>query len=212
MINTIDVFTQNSIRIRDERKTIYIDPFKMQEVHHDADLIFITHDHFDHFSPEDIEKVSKSGTVLIVPEKMKTKAAEVSNLVGRIETVRPNDSYTIEGISFDTVRAYNNLKPFHPKSANWVGYIIESGGKRVYIAGDTDATKDAREVKCDVALVPVGGTYTMDAKKAAELINTIKPEIAIPVHYGGIVGKAEDAETFKAHVAPPVEVQIKMLY
>ena len=184
----------------------------MQEVHHDADLIFITHDHFDHFSPEDIEKVSKSGTVLIVPEKMKTKAAEVSNLVGRIETVRPNESYTIEGISFDTVRAYNNLKPFHPKSANWVGYIIESGGKRVYIAGDTDATKDAREVKCDVALVPVGGTYTMDAKKAAELINTIKPEIAIPVHYGGIVGKAEDAETFKAHVAPPVEVQIKMLY
>ena len=212
MINTIDVFTQNSIRIRDERKTIYIDPFKMQEVHHDADLIFITHDHFDHFSPEDIGKVSKSGTVLIVPEKMKTKAAEVSNLVGRIETVRPNESYTIEGISFDTVRAYNNLKPFHPKSANWVGYIIESGGKRVYIAGDTDATKDAREVKCDVALVPVGGTYTMDAKKAAELINTIKPEVAIPVHYGGIVGKAEDAETFKAHVKPPVEVQIKMLY
>ena len=143
MTNTIDVFTQNSIRIRDERKTIYIDPFKIQEVHHDADLIFITHDHFDHFSPEDIAKVSKPGTVLIVPEKMKTKAAEVADLVGRIETVSPNMSYTIEGISFETVRAYNNLKPFHPKRADWVGYIIESGGKRVYIAGDTDLTKDA---------------------------------------------------------------------
>ncbi|MEE3437614.1 MAG: MBL fold metallo-hydrolase, partial [Lachnospiraceae bacterium] len=97
MTNTIDVFTQNSIRIRDERKMIYIDPFKIQEVHHDADLIFITHDHFDHFSPEDIAKVSQPGTVLIVPEKMKTKAAEVADLVGRIETVSPNMSYTIEG-------------------------------------------------------------------------------------------------------------------
>lgn len=212
MTNTIDVFTQNSIRIRDERKTIYIDPFKIQEVHHDADLIFITHDHFDHFSPEDIAKVSQPGTVLIVPEKMKTKAAEVADLVGRIETVSPNMSYTIEGISFETVRAYNNLKPFHPKRADWVGYIIESGGKRVYIAGDTDLTKDAREVKCDVALVPVGGTYTMDAKKAAELVNLIKPEVAIPVHYGGTVGTREDAEVFRAYVEPPVEVQVKMLF
>lgn len=212
MTNTIDVFTQNSIRIRDERKTIYIDPFKIQEVHHDADLIFITHDHYDHFSPEDIGKVSCSGSVLIVPEKMKTKASEVADLVGRIETVSPNMSYTIEGISFETVRAYNNLKPFHPKRADWVGYIIESGGKRIYIAGDTDLTKDAREVKCDVALVPVGGTYTMDAKKAAELVNIIKPEVAIPVHYGGIVGTREDAEVFREHVEPPVEVQVKMLF
>ena len=212
MTNTIDVFTQNSIRIRDERKTIYIDPFKIQEVHHDADLIFITHDHYDHFSPEDIGKVSCSGSVLIVPEKMKTKAAEVADLVGRIETVSPNMSYTIEGISFETVRAYNNLKPFHPKRADWVGYIIESGGKRIYIAGDTDLTKDAREVKCDVALVPVGGTYTMDAKKAAELVNIIKPEVAIPVHYGGIVGTREDAEVFRERVEPPVEVQVKMLF
>jgi L-ascorbate metabolism protein UlaG (beta-lactamase superfamily) len=143
---------------------------------------------------------------------MKTNASEVADLVGRIKTVSPNMSYTIEGISFETVRAYNNLKPFHPKRADWVGYIIESGGKRVYIAGDTDLTKDAREVKCDVALVPVGGTYTMDAKKAAELVNIIKPEVAIPVHYGGIVGTREDAEVFRAHVEPPVEVQVKMLF
>ncbi len=210
MTSCIDVFIQNSIRIRDDKKTLYIDPFKMPEAPHDADLIFVTHDHYDHFSPEDIAKVSREGTVLIVPEKMKTKAAEVSALVSRIETVSPNGSYTVEGVSFETVRAYNNLKPFHPKSADWVGYIISAGGKRIYIAGDTDLTKDTRDVVCDVALVPIGGTYTMDAKKAAELINIIQPEIAIPVHYGSIVGKKEDAEVFRAHVKPPVQVVEKI--
>lgn len=210
MTSCIDVFIQNCIRIRDDQKTLYIDPFKMPEAPHDADLIFVTHDHYDHFSPEDIAKVSREGTVLIVPEKMKTKAAEAAALVSRIETVSPNGSYTIEGVSFDTVRAYNNLKPFHPKSADWVGYIISAGGKRIYIAGDTDLTKDIRDVVCDIALVPIGGTYTMDAKKAAELINILKPEIAIPTHYGSIVGKKEDAAVFRAHVKPPVQVVEKI--
>ncbi len=210
MINNIDVFIQNSIRIRADGTTLYIDPFKLQEAPHDADLIFITHDHYDHFSREDIEKVSRPGAVLIAPEKMKTKADEVLGIVSRIETVRPGGSYTVEGISFETVSAYNNLKPFHPKSAEWVGYIIKAGGKRIYIAGDTDLTKEIRDVKCDIALVPIGGTYTMDAKKAAELINILKPEIAVPVHYGSIVGKKEDAEVFRKLVKPPVQVVIKI--
>ncbi|MCR5294955.1 MAG: MBL fold metallo-hydrolase [Lachnospiraceae bacterium] len=212
MVENIDVFTQNSIRIRDNGKIIYIDPFHMQETPRDADLILITHDHYDHFSPEDIAKVSRGDSVLVVPEKMKSKAAEAAALTGRIETVSPNQSYTIAGVSFDTVRAYNNLKPFHPKSADWVGYILKIDGKRIYIAGDTDFTKDARDAACDIALVPIGGTYTMDAKKAAELINFLQPKIAIPVHYGGIVGRKEDAEIFKSLVKPPVEVVLKMRY
>lgn len=210
MIENIEVFTQNSIRIRTENKNVYIDPFQMKETPKDADFILITHDHYDHFSPEDIEKTAGSETILIVPEKMAGKAKEVSGLVGRIITVIPGESREVEGLKFETIPAYNILKPFHPKSAGWVGYILLIGDKRIYIAGDTDATKEAKAVRCDVALVPIGGTYTMDAKQAAELVNTIRPEAAIPVHYGSIVGKKEDAEVFAANVKEPMRVEVKI--
>jgi L-ascorbate metabolism protein UlaG (beta-lactamase superfamily) len=118
------------------------------------------------------------------------------NLVGRILTVKPGVYREVEDLEFETVPAYNLLKPFHPKGAEWVGYILRIDGKRIYIAGDTDETKEAKAVKCDIALVPIGGTYTMDAKKAAELVNTIRPEVAIPTHYGSIVGKPRN-RTFK---------------
>ena len=118
----------------------------------------------------------------------------------------------MEGLKFETVRAYNLLKPFHPKSAQWVGYILETGGKRIYIAGDTDATKEAKAVKCDIALVPIGGTYTMDAKKAADFVNEIRPEIAIPVHYGNVVGKPSDGEVFAGNVKDPVKVEFKIRF
>ena len=212
MTDNIEVFTQNSIRIRGSAGTIYIDPFQMKEEPKDADFIMLTHDHYDHFSPEDIEKVSKSNTVLIVPEKMAGKAREVSGMVGRIEFVKPGMSREICGLEFETVPAYNVLKPFHPKSAEWVGYILCVDGQRIYIAGDTDATKEAMAVKCDVAIVPVGGTYTMDARNAAELVNEICPETAIPVHYGSIVGKPGDADIFKENVKAPVKVEFKIAF
>ena len=212
MTEKIDVFTQNSIRIRSDAGTIYIDPFQMTESPADADFILVTHDHHDHFSPEDIEKVAKQDSVLVVPEKMLKKAREVENLVGSIETVSPGDRKTICGLDLETIPAYNKVKPFHPKSAGWVGYILILGGKRIYIAGDTDLTSENRQVKCDIALIPIGGTYTMDAKKAAELINKIGPEVAIPTHYGSIVGKPEDADTFAALVKPPVRVERKIAF
>lgn len=210
MIENVEVFTQNSIRIQDGNKMIYIDPFQMKETPKDADFILITHDHYDHFSPEDIEKAAGSETVLVVPEKMAGKAKEVSGLVSRIVTVIPGESREVEGLKFETIPAYNLLKPFHPKSAGWVGYILLIDGKRIYIAGDTDATKEAKAVRCDVALVPIGGTYTMDAKQAAELVNTIRPDVAIPVHYGSIVGKKEDAGVFAANVKEPVRVEVRI--
>ncbi|MCR5735611.1 MAG: MBL fold metallo-hydrolase [Lachnospiraceae bacterium] len=210
MTENITVFTQNSIRIKSSLGNIYIDPFKMNEAPKDAAFILITHDHYDHFSPEDIKKVCCEDTVLVVPEKMVGKAGEVSGLVKKTETVKPGISKTIDGLEMETVPSYNNLKPFHPKSAGWVGYILVIEGKRIYIAGDTDATKEAKAVKCDVALVPVGGTYTMDAKKAAELVNEIRPEVAIPVHYGGAVGKPSDGADFAGYVKAPVKVEIKM--
>lgn len=212
MTENITVFTQNSIRITDRDRRIYIDPFQMREEPHDADYILITHDHYDHFSPEDIEKVAGSSTILIVPEKMQGKADAVANLVCRIVTVKPGVYREIDGLEMETVSAYNRLKPFHPKNAEWVGYILRVDGRRIYIAGDTDATKEAKAVKCDIALVPVGGIYTMDAKTAAVLVNTIRPSVAIPVHYVNIVGKPDQGKVFADHVKDPVRVEFKISF
>ena len=148
---------------------------------------------------------------MAVPENMLAKAEkEAGALVKEIVPVKAGGSYTLGDLRLEAVAAYNKLKPFHPKSAGWVGYILEADGKRVYIAGDTDCTEEAKRVRCDVALVPVGGTYTMDAAKAAELVNAISPALAIPTHYGSVVGKPGDAETFRSLVKPPVRVEIRM--
>lgn len=210
MTENIKVFTQSSIRIGSRVGNIYLDPFRMEDAPHDADYILITHDHHDHFSPEDIAKAARSDTVLIVPEKMEEKARQAAGSVGRICTVKPGTYHEFNGLELETVPAYNNVKPFHPKSAEWVGYILRLDGKRIYIAGDTDMTKENKQVQCDIALVPIGGTYTMNAKKAAELVNCIRPSVAIPTHYGSIVGKKEDAEVFRENVKEPVRVEILM--
>ncbi len=212
MIDKIDVFTQNSIRIRSDQATIYIDPFQMNDEPHDADYVFITHQHYDHFSPEDIRKVIKDTTILVAPESMIDDARELAPDVKDIVAVEPGISKDINGLSIETVPAYNTIKPFHPKRANWVGYIFNIDSKRIYVAGDTGLTKEARQVKCDIALVPIGGTYTMDAKRAADLINTITPEYAIPTHYGNIVGRPSDGKNFTKLVKGPVTVVEKISF
>ena len=140
------------------------------------------------------------------------QAEKLSSIVGEIHSVMPGEHYGIGSLEFDTVAAYNNLKPFHPKSAGWVGYILKISGQRIYIAGDTDMNRDNREVKCDIARVPIGGKFTMDADKAAEFINIIQPTVAIPTHYGSIVGKKEDANVFASGVNAPIRTEVKMLY
>ncbi|MBQ5787311.1 MAG: MBL fold metallo-hydrolase [Oscillospiraceae bacterium] len=210
MTENIRVLTHSSIRIQSGDTVLYVDPYKVSGRPQDADYVFITHDHFDHFSPEDIEKVSCDKTVLVVPEKMRDKVLQEADETRGIIPVKPDSPYDINGFSFETVPAYNRLKPFHPKTAGWVGYIFCLDGKRIYVAGDTDATPDARKVRCDVALVPVGGTYTMNASQAAELVNTIRPAAAIPTHYGSVAGSAADAESFREKVDPAVHVEIKM--
>ncbi|WP_035766811.1 MBL fold metallo-hydrolase [Butyrivibrio sp. NC2002] len=212
MIDNIEVYTHSSIRITDHVGTIYIDPFQIREEKHDADYIMITHPHSDHYSAEDIRKVLKESTILVVPESMVEDARELEREVKSIISVKPGMFKEINGLEIKTVPAYNNIKPFHPKRAEWVGYILKIDGKRIYIAGDTGVTKEAKKVKCDVALVPIGGTYTMDVKKAADLINTIRPEYVIPTHYGNIVGKEEDGRAFKELVKSPVKVVEKIQY
>lgn len=212
MLDNIEVFTHSSIRIKGDKGTIYVDPFHIREEFHDADFVFITHQHYDHFSVDDILKVVNSDTVLVVPERMLDDAREVERKVREIVTVKPGVYRELYGLELETVPAYNTVKPFHPKRAEWVGYIFRIDGKRIYIAGDTGATKEARQVKCDIALVPIGGTYTLDAKRAADLIGVIRPEYAIPTHYGTIVGKKSDAQTFAKLVGSPVKVVEKIQY
>ena len=195
MLNNIEVLYHSSIRINKE-KTIYIDPFKIDRNYNDADIIFITHDHYDHYSEEDIDKVINENTVIVIPEELLTKVLKKGINKDAIVTVEPNKKYMVQGIKFETVPAYNTNKTFHPKENDWVGYVIELNDIRYYIAGDTDITEENKKVKCDVAFVPVGGTYTMDFKEAAQLVNEIQPKVAVPIHYGSIVGTKQDAEEF----------------
>ena len=195
MLNNIEVLYHSSIRINKE-KTIYIDPFKIDRNYNDADIIFITHDHYDHYSEEDIDKVINENTVIVIPEELLTKVLKKGINKNAIITVKPNQKYMVQGIKFETVAAYNTNKTFHPKENGWVGYVIEINEIKYYIAGDTDITEENKKVKCDVAFVPVGGTYTMDFKEAAQLVNEIQPKVAVPIHYGSVVGTKQDAEEF----------------
>lgn len=195
MLNNIEVLYHSSIRINKE-KTIYIDPFKIDRNYNDADIIFITHDHYDHYSEEDIDKVTNENTVIVIPEELLTKVLKKGINKNAIITVEPNQKYMVQGIKFETVPAYNINKTFHPKENDWVGYVIELNDVKYYIAGDTDITEENKKVKCDVAFVPVGGTYTMDFKEAAQLVNEIQPKVAVPIHYGSVVGTKQDAEEF----------------
>lgn len=209
MVDNIEVLTHSSIRIN-KNKIIYVDPFEIEKDYNDADLIFITHDHYDHYSEKDIDKVKKEDTVFIVPEELLTKLLKKGIEKDCIIAVEPNQTERILGIRFETVPAYNVNKTFHPKENGWVGYIIEIDGVRHYIAGDTDANEDNKKVKCDVAFVPVGGTYTMDFRETTQFINEIKPKVAVPIHYGSIVGTKQDATDFIRLLQPSIEGIILM--
>ena len=205
MLDFITINTHSSIRI-DEGQIIYVDPFKIADEKHDADIILITHDHFDHLSCDDIRKVMKEDTVIVCPTSV--DAPEEMGLT--VVKAGTDEKITVKGIEIETVRAYNIQKAFHPKENGWLGYIINSAGHgRIYIAGDTDITAEAKQVKCDIALLPVGGTYTMDTQQAADLANVIHPEYVIPTHYGSIVGTPMDGVKFSIGVKSDIKVVIK---
>lgn len=207
-MSQITVFKHSSIRITAKEGVIYIDPYQIDEASHDAAYIFITHSHYDHFSSEDIEKIKNAQTKIIT---VASTQEDAENLIGKdkVTIVKPNQKETVGTISFQTIPAYNKMKPFHPKKNEWVGYILELEGEHIYIAGDTDVVPELASISCDIALVPIGGTYTMTAKEAAGLINQIQPKKVIPTHYGLIVGNQKDASKFQELVqGPEVEIQI----
>lgn len=207
MLDDIQVLCHSSIKMEKDI-IIYFDPFKIEKEYKDADFIFITHSHYDHFSEKDILKIKKENTKIIITPDLHSKTLELGFNEENILVILPNQEYKINELYFKTIPAYNINKNFHPKANNWVGYIIILDDVSYYIAGDTDITEENRKVKCDVAFVPIGGTYTMTAKEAAILVNEIKPKIAVPIHYGLIVGSKEDEKIFKENLDDNINVRI----
>ena len=207
MTEQITVNAQSSIRIGGET-VIYFDPFRIEAAAHDADIILITHAHYDHFSPADIAKIRKPETLFAAPASMAQELRE--NGITSAVLMRPGDTKTIGGIAVEAVPAYNLHKQFHPKQNGWLGYIVTAGGKRIYAAGDTDAVPEAAAVSCDIALLPIGGTYTMNVSEAAALAGQLTPETVIPTHYGTIVGNVSDGDAFAKCVRPPVQTVLRL--
>ena len=207
-MSTYKVLCHNSIKI-EGNKIIYIDPYEVSENYNDADYIFCTHSHYDHFSEEDIRKVMKENTKIIT---VKSSEEEAKKIVGEknILIVEPDREYKIDDINFKTTYAYNKTKAFHPNENMWVGFIIDFEGTKYYIAGDTDNIEELQNIECDVAFIPIGGKFTMDYKEAAELANTIKAKTVVPTHYGLIIGNKEDGFEFEKLVKDKkVEIFIK---
>ncbi len=181
---------------------VYIDPYDLQGEHPRADIVLITHPHFDHCSRSDVEKVADDDTVVLVPTE--------TVLPGDVRIVEPGRTMQILACTITTVPAYNTNKPYHPKENGFVGYIVEMDGERIYHAGDTDLIPEMEEIECDIALLPVSGTYVMTAAEAAEATAKMKTKKAVPMHYGaGVVGTENDAYTFKRLAAVPVEIPEK---
>lgn len=208
MLNNIECLGHATIKMYNSDKIIYIDPYNIGETYGDADMIFITHSHYDHFSEEDILKLKKETTKIVITEDLYQKTLNLGFNEENITTVKPNEEHKIENIKFTTIPSYNVNKKFHPKENNWVGYIIEIDNVKYYIAGDTDITEENKKVECDVAFLPVGGTYTMTADEAAELANIIQPKIAVPIHYGSIVGTQADAGKFKENLDTEIQYSL----
>jgi L-ascorbate metabolism protein UlaG (beta-lactamase superfamily) len=180
---------------------ICIDPFQITSTK-PADIILISHDHFDHCSPEDVEKIRKKDTTIV------TDASSAKKLQGDVRVVAPGDRLQVKGVDIEVCPAYNTNKEFHPKEAAMLSFIVSLDGVRYYHAGDTDFIPEMKDLDVDVAFLPVSGTYVMTAEEAVQAAKAIKPKLAIPMHYGAIVGSEEDATKFKKALEGEIEVVI----
>jgi len=189
MIEKLSWLGHASFKIKGKTKVVYIDPWKLSGSPEPADIILIGHSHFDHLSVPDVEKIQKQSTVII------TTADCASGLKGNIKIIKPGSTVVVDDITIQAIPAYNVIKAFHPKSNEWVGFILTLDGERLYYASDTDFIPEMKALKnIDIALLPIGGTYTMNANEAAQAAKTINPRIVVPYHYGDIIGTKEDAE------------------
>jgi L-ascorbate metabolism protein UlaG (beta-lactamase superfamily) len=178
---------------------IYFDPLRLKGQLPQADIILVSHEHSDHCSPDDVERIRRSETVIIASPRAARR------LEGNVRVLRPGERTTVGEVEIEAVPAYNVKRfrspgvPFHPREDEHTGFIVTVGGERLYFAGDTDRIPEMADFRCDVALLPVGGTYTMDAEEAAQAAADIGPKVAVPMHWGaGVVGTRADAERFRS--------------
>lgn len=199
-------FKQSGFRIQDGDKVIYIDPYQLTQKTYDADLILVTHSHNDHCDASSIAKIVKDGSVLVTePES----AAKLKSAIATSETIAPGESITVAGIGIEGVRSYNLTTTNHPLSKNYLGFVVTlRDGRRIYHAGDTDKIPEMESIRCDVALLPCGGTFSMNATQAAEAAQVIQPKIVVPMHYGSAVGTVKDAQSVQNKLQGIIEVVI----
>ncbi|MHB8294020.1 MAG: MBL fold metallo-hydrolase [Acidimicrobiales bacterium] len=203
MLDAFTWFKQSGYLWQDGGPAVYIDPWEAT-TDVPADVILITHAHFDHFSVDDLTKLTSATTRVIAPRDV------ADELSGNVTAVGPGESHEAAGIKLETVPAYNNVEArleAHPRSNNWVGYVLSLGGHTYYHAGDTDHLPELEDIRSDVAFLPIGGTYTMDANEAAGLARKMSPRVAVPMHYGFVVGSPADGQRF-AEAAAPVPVTL----
>lgn len=202
----ITINEQSSIRLELD-KIIYFDPFHLSDSKHDADVIFITHAHYDHFSIEDIFKVKKEESIIVCPKDCLEEVGKVFSS-DQIIGVTPQDEITVAGYSVSVVPAYNLDKPFHPALNHWVGYLFHDGDVTYYVMGDTDGLPFMEELKVDYLFIPIGGKFTMNVSEAVDLVNRMKPKVVIPIHYGTIIGEVGFGEEFQRNVSDDIECQL----
>jgi len=204
MLERFTWFRQSAIRYAGDGLTLYIDPWGTAPDDAEADVILITHAHFDHYQPHEIERLRKEDTKIVAPKDI------ASELSGEVTAVAPGDSVEVGSVRIEAVPAYNVVDErldMHPQTNGWVGYLIELDGRTYYHAGDTDALPELERLRTDVAMVPIGGTYTMDFREAAGLVKAMSPKLAVPMHFGFVVCSPSHADYFRDEVAPlPVEV------
>lgn len=215
-LENVRVFTQSAIRIEGAGGTVaYFDPFSLTaaEAAHDADYVLITHAHYDHLSPEDYARVAGEKTVVVAPASMEREVAGLDAAATHLMSA--GEKIELPGLCVEAVPAYN-VEPerlgMHPRENGWLGYAVTLDGEptRYYVSGDTDQNPDNEVVSCDVALVPIGGTYTCDPRQAAAFVNALRPRAVVPTHYGSIVGTYADFDAFAAAVDPAIEVIRKL--
>ena len=180
---------------------MYIDPFQI-DAGPRADVVLISHSHYDHFSPEDLSKIVQDTTIYV------TEKSTAEQLDGKVRVMAPGDKLDLEGIGIEAVAAYNIDKHFHPKSNGWLGFVLTVAGVRIYHTGDSDFVPEMESVQADIALLPVSGTYVMDTQQAVAAALAIAPEYVIPMHYGEIVGDTNQAAEFKAALEGRINVHI----
>jgi L-ascorbate metabolism protein UlaG (beta-lactamase superfamily) len=202
ILSNLEWLGHDCFRLRAAGKVLYFDPFQLAGEPIPADIILVSHEHFDHCSPEDIAKIKKQSTIII------TEPRAAAKLTGNVKTMQPGQTLTLDGFTVQAVRAYNTNKKFHPQANSWLGFIVTVEGVRIYHAGDTDYIPEMAGYAADIALLPVSGTYVMTADEAAQAALAINPKVAIPMHFGSIVGADADARHFAAMLAGKIRVNI----